>query len=416
MFRYLQSLGKVPHSSTTWPLQKKHGCLKLQKFDSFRDIIIARHDSPVSPLPPQPSPSNLLTVHSAVRVFKAYFHLLLNTLMDTATLAPPVSAESLPIRRPSVSTTDFDIVATYRDLLASDPDLTKPVAAIESLIALLNTVPFTTVYETLDTIKAHSDRLKASVANPVPLSAGTDLFLQYLVSSLKQQEGDSGNFEAVRQHLLRNGRLFAQRAIAARNGVAESGWRFVKEGKCVLTHGASRCVTGLLARAAENLKGKFRVVYVRSESRGEESDDVVRQLRGMGIPVAEIPEAAVAHVMGLLRQVNMVIVGAEAVTSNGGIISRIGTFQLAQLASKVKIPFYVAAETHKFARKFPWDQRDLGFEQRMLDFSTDAASKQPQDAVDYTPPALISNLITENGVHLPLYVFEQLLDIYGSLA
>ncbi|KAG5995406.1 hypothetical protein E4U43_003044 [Claviceps pusilla] len=136
----------------------------------------------------------------------------------------------------------------------------------------------------------------------------------------------------------------------------------------------------------------------------------------MGIPVAEIPEAAVAHVMGLLRQVNMVIVGAEAVTSNGGIISRIGTFQLAQLASKVKIPFYVAAETHKFARKFPWDQRDLGFEQHVLDFRTDAASKQPEDAVDYTPPALISNLITENGVHLPIYVFEQLLDIYGSLA
>ncbi|KAG5987620.1 hypothetical protein E4U54_004914, partial [Claviceps lovelessii] len=293
--------------------------------------------------------------------------------MDNATLATP----------------------TYRDLLASDPDLTKPVAAIESLIALLNTVPFTTVYETLDTIKAHSDRLKASVANPVPLSAGTDLFLQYLVSSLKQQEGDGGsggssdssdndNFEAVRQHLLLNGRLFAQRAIAARNGVAESGWRFVKEGKCVLTHGASRSVTGLLARAAENLKGKFRVVYVRSEARAPESDDVVRKLRGMGIPVAEIPEAAVAHVMGLLRQVNMVIVGAEAVTSNGGIISRIGTFQLAQLASKVKIPFYVAAETHKFARKFPWDQRDLGFEQHVLDFSTDAASKQPEDAVDYT--------------------------------
>ncbi|KAG6003636.1 hypothetical protein E4U21_001839 [Claviceps maximensis] len=319
---------------------------------------------------------------------------------------------------------------TYRDLLASDPDLTKPVAAIESLIALLNTVPFTTVYETLDTIKAHSDRLKASVANPVPLSAGTDLFLQYLVSSLKQQESgsrdsgsssnsnssDNNNFEAVRQHLLRNGRLFAQRAIAARNGVAESGWRFVKEGKCVLTHGASRSVTGLLARAAENLKGKFRVVYVRSEARAQESDDVVRKLREMGIPVAEIPEAAVAHVMGLLRQVHMVIVGAEAVTSNGGIISRIGTFQLAQLATTAKIPFYVAAETHKFARKFPWDQRDLGFQQHMLDFNTQTPSKQPEDAVDYTPPALISNLITENGVHLPIYVFEQLLDIYGSLA
>ncbi|KAG6037532.1 hypothetical protein E4U41_005015 [Claviceps citrina] len=337
------------------------------------------------------------------------------TALDTA-----IPTGELPMRRPSISANNFDIVATYRDLLASDPDLTKPVAAIESLIALLNTVPFTTVFETLDTIKAHSDRLKASVANPVPLSAGTDLFLQYLVSALKQQAGGGGSghsFDAVRQHLLRNGRLFAQRAIAARNGIAEAGWRFVGEGKCVLTHGASRSVIGLLACAAQKLRGKklFRVVYVRDEARARESDAVVRELRAMGIPVAEIAQAAVGHVLGLLRQVNMVIVGAEAVTQNGGIISRIGTFQLAQLAERVKIPFYVAAETHKFARKFPLDQRDLGFQQQMLDFSTDTQSKQPQDAVDYTPPNLISNLITENGVHLPGYVFEQLLDIYGSL-
>lgn len=273
------------------------------------------------------------------------------------------------------------IVKTYRDLLVSDPDLTKPVAAIESLIVLLNTVPSTTVFETLDTVKFHSDRLKASVANPVPLTAGTDLFLQYLVSSLKQQDG---SFDAVRQHLLRNGRLFARRAIAARNGVAEAGWRFVREGKCVLTHGASRSVTGLLERATRNGEGKFRVVYVRDESRAEESDAVVSGLRSHGIPVAEIPEAGVAHVMGLLRQVHMVFVGAEAVTQNGGIISRIGTFQIAQLAKKANIPFYVAAETHKFVRKFPLDQRDIGFKQEVLDFSVDGASKQPVDAVDYT--------------------------------
>ncbi|KAK1242870.1 hypothetical protein MKX08_005682 [Trichoderma sp. CBMAI-0020] len=327
-----------------------------------------------------------------------------------AAVAQPIPTE-LPLRtQPNDST--FDIVATYRDLLASDPDLTKPVAAIESLIALLNTVPSTTVYETLDTVKSHSDLLKASVENPLPLQAGTDLFLQYLVASLKQQDG---SFDAVRQHLLRNGRLFASRAIAARNGIAEAGWRFVREGKCVLTHGASRSVTGLLERAAKNSEGKFRVVYVRDEVRAEESDRVVKELRSKGIPVAEIPEAAVAHVMGLLRQVHMVFVGAEAVTQNGGIISRIGTFQVAKLASQAKIPFYVAAETHKFVRKFPLDQRDIGYQQEVLDFSATESSKQPKDAVDYTPPELISNLVTENGVHLPGYVFEQLLDIYGSL-
>ncbi|CAM1503088.1 Fc.00g078640.m01.CDS01 [Cosmosporella sp. VM-42] len=311
-----------------------------------------------------------------------------------------------------VNDADFDIVATYRRLLETDSNLTKPVAAIESIIELLNTTASSTVFETIDLVKTASDRLRNSVANPIPLTAGTDLFQQYLVSSLRQQDG---NFDAIRAHLLRNGRLFADRANTARHGIAEAGWRFVSEGKCVLTHGASRSVIGILETAVQKIGGKFRVVYVRDETRPRESDRVVRELREKGIPVAEIPEAAVAHVMGLLRQVNLVIVGAEAIASNGGIISRMGTLQIAKLASTHKIPFYVAAETHKFARKHVMDQEDMGFKQDVLDFSTKKPSKQAEDAVDFTHPRLITSLITENGVKLPGYVIEQLLDIYGSL-
>ncbi|KAK1962551.1 initiation factor 2 subunit family protein [Colletotrichum eremochloae] len=328
----------------------------------------------------------------------------------------------MPIR--SRTTNDFDIVSTYHSLL-QDPDLTKPVAAIEALISLLNASGTTTVYETLDLVKRASNTLHASVNNPVPLQAGTDLFLQYLVSSLKQQEGAQSavanphqSFDAVRTHLLRNGRLFASRAIAARDRIADAGWRFVRDGKVVLTHGASRAVSTLLFRAADQFGDggvRFKVVYVRDEHRPAESGRVVRELREKGIPVAEIAESSVAHVLGLLRQVHMVIVGAEAVTQNGGIISRMGTYQIAKLAKQAGLPFYVAAESHKFVRKVPLDQRDLGFKQHVLDFRTDGASVQPEDAVDYTPPDFVSNLVTENGVKLPSYVFEQLLDIYGSL-
>ncbi|KAK1712933.1 initiation factor 2 subunit family protein [Colletotrichum acutatum] len=353
--------------------------------------------------------------------------------MATGDLTPagdsqkPQASSDIPIR---VKTSDaIDIVSTYHSLL-EDPDLTKPVAAIEALIALLNASGTTTVFETLDLVKRASTTLHASVNNPVPLQAGTDLFLQYLVSSLKQQEGANASasaaaapspyqsFEAVRTHLLRNGRLFASRAIAARDRIADAGWRFVRDGKVVLTHGASRAVSDLLFRAADQSGDggvRFKVVYVRDEHRPAESDRVVKELRDKGIPVAEIAEPAVAHVLGLLRQVHMVFVGAEAVTQNGGIISRMGTYQIAKLAKQAGLPFYVAAESHKFVRKVPLDQRDLGFQQHVLDFRTDGASEQPEDAVDYTPPDFISNLVTENGVKLPSYVFEQLLDIYGSL-
>ncbi|PHH77448.1 hypothetical protein CDD82_3501 [Ophiocordyceps australis] len=321
--------------------------------------------------------------------------------------ARPASAEAL------LASTDFDIVETYNNLLMSDPALTKPVAAIHALIALLNSVSITTIHETVETLKAHAKRLKNSVTIPAPITAGTDLFIQFLISSLNQPGGD---FDALLQHLLQNGRLFAHRAIAAREGVAERGFKYIGEGKTLLTLGASRCVTALLQVAVERRGGgpMFRVVYVRDDNRKAENDAVVAKLRRLGIPVAEVAMSSVAHVMGLLHQVDTVIVGAEAVAENGGIISRMGTYQIAKLAycNRPKLPFYVATETHKFSRDFPLGQRDI--DQKVLDFSTQAPSKQPKDAVDYTPPEFITGLITETGTHLPSYVPMKLLETYDD--
>lgn len=36
-----------------------------------------------------------------------------------------------------------------------------------------------------------------------------------------------------------------------------------------------------------------------------------------------------------------------------------GTFQVAVMAKAFNVPFYVAAESYKFARLFPLDQRDF---------------------------------------------------------
>ncbi|CRK23447.1 hypothetical protein BN1708_013683 [Verticillium longisporum] len=282
----------------------------------------------------------------------------------TTTSQPTAETQSLPIRsQEKTASGDFDIVAEYHSHLR-DHEFTKPVAAIEALVALLAASSYTTVFETLETVKRHSETLRASVKNPVPLQAGTDLFLQYLVSSLKQQEGQT----------------------AAPGGGTTHHQSF----EDVLRH---------LAR------------------RPDESDRFVAALRARGIPVAEISELAIAHVMALRNSVHMVFVGAEAVTQSGGIISRLGTYQIAKLAreNKPRIPFYVTAETHKFVRKFPLGQKDLGYDQTVLDFQTDRKSDVPVDAVDYTPPEYITNLVTENGPKLPGYVLEQLLEIYGAL-
>ncbi|KAH7355189.1 translation initiation factor-like protein eif-2b subunit alpha [Rhexocercosporidium sp. MPI-PUGE-AT-0058] len=332
----------------------------------------------------------------------------------------------------------FDIVETYNRLLREDPEITMPVAAIEALIELLVQSSADTVYEFLDLVKTQSDYLKSRIPNSISLSAGTDLFQRYMISSMKPTS--TGDFETVRQHLLSNGRLFVTRAKAARERIAAYGRHFVRDGSVVLTHGGSRVVGTLLGKAAEASKTggnvRFKVIYVMNEARRAESKAVVSLLRAKGVPVATIGEGAVGYAMG---KVNLVIVGAEGVVENGGIISRLGTYQIALLAKAAGKPFYVAAESHKFVRLYPLGQYDLGIDQQVIEFETEDkkdltdderkfVDRTPTkeyfgkmdlpkpntavDAVDFTPPALVSALITETGVLTPSAVSEELISVW----
>ena len=46
-------------------------------------------------------------------------------------------------------------------------------------------------------------------------------------------------------------------------------------------------------------------------------------------------------------RVNLVLVGAEGVVENGGIINKLGSYHVAIAAKEHRIPFYVAAESYK---------------------------------------------------------------------
>lgn len=273
---------------------------------------------------------------------------------------------------------DFDIVSTYRSILAGDAELTMPVAAIEALVEAIAQSSVSTVAETLALLEHHTAVLKASIANPISLSAGTDLFQRYLITTLNRPAalnlGPDDDFRAIRNHLLSNGRLFVDRAKQSREKIASFGKHFIRDGATVLTNGGSRVVGALLRRAAESSTMRFKVVYVLgSKTSGvTEGDQTVADLRAHNIPVATIPDSAVAYSLG---EVDMVIVGAEGVVENGGIISRLGTYQMGLLAKSKGKPFYVVAESHKFVRLYPLSQFDLPIEQKVLEFKVADDSK-----------------------------------------
>ncbi|KAL1843369.1 hypothetical protein VTJ49DRAFT_1956 [Mycothermus thermophilus] len=364
---------------------------------------------------------------------------------SSASRAESSTQQQLPVRSASSNSTatnevttqvdngsSFDIVRTYRELLNSDRELTMGVAAIESLIELLRVTPSSTAMELVEIVKKEKAKLLASTPNPLPLLAGADLFEQYLLRSLRGPTAAPGSgsgqdrvlsFDETRQHLVDNKDLFAQRAKAARDHIALWGSRYVSDGCVVLAMGGSRTVTKILLRAAADPSKHFRVIYV-VDGRNPRSDVAVAQLREAGLEVETISPLKVAYVLGNQKRINLVLVGTEVVMQNGGIISGMGTAQLAHLAKTVKggmRRFYVAAETHKICRRTPIAypmvnrvgvrQKDISkFDNIGVDPDPDTIVLPEDEEVDYTDPELIDGFITEQGVKMTSQIWEMVDD------
>jgi len=324
---------------------------------------------------------------------------------------------------------DFDIVQKYKSLLAEDTSLTPPIAAIESLIVLLASSPATTVSETLDLLQASSQTLREGIPNSIALSAGTDLFQRYLVTTLQRPGalGPGGDFGALRQHFLSNSRLFVQRAKEARAKIAIHASPFITPEATILTYGPSRVVTTLLQKAAES--GKYFSVIAITPSTPSLQTQVrsqVSALRSKQIPTSLIPAHAAAYALSTLPKSSpsLVMCGASTVLENGGVTSTLGAYQLALLAKALQKTFYVATESYKFDRLYPMSQSDLPLQQSIVRFEggedgADAEKRVDKEAllleeemVDYTPPELITALITENGVMTPNAVSEELIKLW----
>jgi translation initiation factor eIF-2B subunit alpha len=295
---------------------------------------------------------------------------------------------------PRADTEPYDIVKTYRGLLAADPDLTMPGAAIESLVRALGTEYTRTVSETLEHLQSLVHELHYSTPNPISMSAGTDLFMRYLTASLQQRAGslhaEIPDFENIRSTLMTNARHWVERSRSVREQIAGFGRHFVRDGMTILTAGGSRVVAALLREVADASYGKvrFKVVYVLSDtsrSATPEGTNIVALLRGKDVPVATVSEGAAGYAMG---KVDMVIVGAEGVAENGGIVSRLGTYQIGLLAKAADKPFYVVAESHKFIRLNPLGQYDLPNRQKVFEFKV--KGDKVEDKVDDKGKELVS--------------------------
>lgn len=137
---------------------------------------------------------------------------------------------------------------------------------------------------------------------------------------------------------------FIQSSNAALNKIAEITAARIRDGDTVMTHCNSSAALAGIIRAKE--QGKDITVFATEVRPWNQGRITIKTLNDHAIPTNFIVDSAVRTFM---PEVDLVIVGADAVTVNGAVVNKIGTSQIALSAKEARKNLIVAAETYKFA-------------------------------------------------------------------
>ena len=251
-------------------------------------------------------------------------------------------------------------------------------------------------------MEAAYETLKSTRPTAVNLAWALDLTMA------KAREGNSVN--EIRKSILETSIKMADEDINTNKKIGQFGAELISNDETILTH----CNAGSLAtvgygtalgviRAAKENGKEIRVIATETRPVMQGSRLTAFELKHDGINVSLIPDTASGYVLSQ-GMVNRVIVGADRVLRTGHVFNKIGTYQIAALARRHEIPFYVAAPTSTFDLKS--ELKDIVIEERDRTEVIRVGNRLVaplqvrvfNPAFDITPPDLITGIITEKGV------------------
>ncbi len=226
------------------------------------------------------------------------------------------------------------------------------------------------------------------------------------------EENRNGDLESLKRRLEEEALDIYEDDIAANRRLGGFGAALLKDSRRILTH----CNAGALATAGYGTAlGVLRAMKESGAAIDEVFVDETRpflqgarltawELRKEDIPVTLITDNMMGYVMKQNR-VDAVVVGADRVAANGDVANKIGTYTVAVLARRHRVPFYVACPTSTVDLGCP-SGADIPIEQRSDDEVTHiGGSRIAPDGVNILNPAfdvtdhsLVSAIITEKAV------------------
>ncbi len=263
-------------------------------------------------------------------------------------------------------------------------------------------------------IRKISEKISGSRPTAVNLKWGVERVMRAVLSG---KETNNDNFFHT---ALAEAKSVHDEDIDCCRQIGMNGESLISDGSSVLTHcntgglatGGFGTALGIIETAHRN--GKKIHVYV---------DETRPLMQGSRLTAWELQKAGIDHTLicdnmaGWLMQQNKiscVIVGADRIARNGDTANKIGTYSLAALAEKHRIPFYIAAPSSTIDPRTAHGD-DITIENRSQKEITHVAgipvapegTESYNPAFDVTPASLITAIITEKKIFYgPEYYFN----------
>jgi len=236
--------------------------------------------------------------------------------------------------------------------------------------------------------------LIATRPTAVSLPNAVHIVMSDLDQALTLEEAQNGVIHRAEQ--------FIHSSQHAVEKIAQFGARHIRDGDTILTHCNSEAALGCIIEAHRS--GKDIEVFATEVRPRNQGLITIRTLNDAGIKTNFIVDSAVRS---FIHEVDLVIVGADAVTVNGAVVNKIGTSQVAHTAHEARVNVLIAAETYKFAPRTIIGELITIEERDGNEILADEISRTlphvtvRNPAFDVTPAEYIDLIVTEAGAIPP---------------
>ena len=192
--------------------------------------------------------------------------------------------------------------------------------------------------------------------------------------------------------------------------ISKVGSKKISSGDIVFTHCHSSTVVDIMKKAKKERK-RFKVYNTETRPLFQ-GRLTARELSRAGIPVVHFIDSAARLA---LKEADIMLIGADAISSEGKVFNKIGSEMFSEIADKYDIPVYVCTDSWKFD-----PQSVFGFESEIEKRSGKEVWPTAPDGVlidnrafEKINPDLISGIISELGVYKPEVFIEEVKRAYS---